>query len=35
MTNYQKEKLIKQSHLQLYLKNKNLGKTLTKEFKDL
>ena len=33
--NYQKEKLRKQSHLQLHKKNKYLGINLTKETKDL
>ena len=33
--NYQKEKLRKQSHLQLHQKNKYIGINLTKEVKDL
>ena len=33
--NYKKEKLIKQSHLQLYQKKNNLGISITKEVKDL
>ena len=35
ITNYQKEKLGKQSHLQFHQKTKYVGKNLTKEVKEL